>query len=78
MAKYVMVFVLLSLLSACEVRESYGYVCTVDRVEGTFMTNRINLKTKSRMITMHRTTNGVERTFMFPGERVQCMERDDG
>ena len=56
----------------------YSYECTVDRVEGTFLSRRFNLKTKRRMITMYRYTNGVERTFMFPAERVQCAERVDG
>lgn len=52
--------------------DSYGYECTVERVEGTFLAYRQNIKSSSRMVTMYRITNGTTRTFMFPAERVQC------
>ena len=59
-----------------EAREDYNYECTVDRIEGTFVTSYVRIKGggNSRMINMFRFTNGNKRTFMFPAERVQCVE----
>jgi hypothetical protein len=63
------------ILSGCDsAREDYNYECTVDRVEGTFLTTYFRTKTKSKMITMYRFTNEKKRTFIFPAERVQCAE----
>lgn len=56
----------------------HKFECTVDRVEGTFLTDRFFLRSRSPMVTMFRHDNGQERSFMFPAERVQCAERTNG
>lgn len=68
-----------TLLMGCEISE-YKYECTVERVEGTFITNRARIKPSgNRTIILYRfTDDGERRTFMFPAESVACAEIIDG
>ena len=69
----------IALLSGCipsDGKSAYTYTCKVDRVEGTFVTARIHIKSSSRMVTMYRFTNDKKRTFMFPAERIQCEKNN--
>lgn len=78
MDKLMLIFTAL-LLVGCELTD-YKYECTVNRVEGTFVTNRARIKfSGNRMISLYRfTDDGERRTFMFPAESVACAEMVDG
>lgn len=65
----------LALFFYSEYSPDYRFECTVDRVEGTFVTTRTRIKfSGNRMISLYRFTDGKRRTFMFPAERVSCKE----
>lgn len=53
----------------------YNYECTIDNVQGSFVTWRGAIRTHKKMIIMYRITDGKRRTFMFPQEKVQCAEK---
>ena len=73
MKKYLLVLTAI-LIAGCDL-DKVNYECTVEGVEGTFVSSRSYIRTTRNMVTMYRiNSSGTRRTFMFPHERVQCMD----